>query len=103
LLALDAPEFRLAVFCKNFGNGLVGGFDDSLIQIDMLPANLPREQARDGRFSAAHEARQADDRPRARINCHKIENMVSRGVVNQSRLRMLIVPSKDVNSTLARP
>jgi hypothetical protein len=34
LLALDAAEFRLAMFRKNFGNGLVGGFDDSLVQID---------------------------------------------------------------------
>jgi hypothetical protein len=55
LFVLDSPEFRLAELGENIGDGLASMFDDALVEIHVLPANLTREQPRDGGFAAAHE------------------------------------------------
>src|SRR5580704_8120881 len=107
LFVFDTPEFGFAKLRKNMGDGLSGMFDDALIEVHMLPPNLPGEQPRDGGLAAAHESGEADEFARACFVNHGtgrrygiLENAEWR---NQSRLRILIVPSKDVSSTLARP
>ena len=72
----------------------------------MLPAELAGEQAGDGGLAAAHESGKADER---RGECRwssvvSIEcELLANGGRDQSRFRMLIVPSKELSSTLARP
>jgi hypothetical protein len=44
------------------------GFDDALVEIDVQPAGLTREQARNGGFAATHKAGKADDGLEARIS-----------------------------------
>src|SRR5580700_396585 len=94
-------EFRFAEPGKYFGDGLFRDFDDAFIEVHMLPADLAAQQARDGGLAAAHEADQADERARASVSGHRCSFCGERA--NQSRLIMLIVPSKEVNSILARP
>src|SRR5580700_7385664 len=97
LFMLDLAEFRFAALGKYFGDGLFGDFDDAFIEVHMLAA----DQAGDGGLAAAHEADQADERARARLSGHRCILCGKRD--DQSRFRMLIVPSKEVISILARP
>src|SRR5580693_7754240 len=76
-------EFRFAEPGKYFGDGLFRDFDDAFIEVHMLPADLAAQRAR------------------ASVSGHRCSFCGERA--NQSRLRMLIVPSKEVNSILARP
>src|SRR5580700_6067372 len=101
LFVLDLAEFRFAALGKYFGDGLFGDFDDAFIEVHVLPADLAAEQAGDGGLAAAHEADQADERARARLSGHRCILCGKRD--DQSRFRMLIVPSKEVISILARP
>ena len=66
------------------------------------PADLAGEQSGNGRLAAAHESRKADDGLRANV-IHGCFARNAGGVELQSRFRMLIVPSKELSSTLARP
>src|ERR1700722_2108689 len=103
LVALDLTKLGFALLGENFRDGLIREFDDVVIQVHVLPANLPGQQPGDGGFSSAHKTGQADDRAGPWVTCHWFCNAIRGGMKNQSRLRMLIVPSKDVNSTFARP
>ncbi len=60
LLVFDAPELRLAHAGKNFGDRKSGGFGDALVEINVRPAQLPRDEAPGGGLAAAHEAGEAD-------------------------------------------
>jgi hypothetical protein len=99
---LDSAEFRFTVFGKYFRNGLVCRVLYSFVEVYVNPANLPGQKARDSGFAAAHETRQAHKGASARIIRHRFI-FCGGSAANQSRFRMLIVPSKEVSSTLARP
>ena len=73
LRVFDFAEFTLAALRENFRDGLFRSFDDALIEIHMLAADLPGQQSGNGGFPGAHETRQADDHTRTRINCHLFE------------------------------
>ena len=102
LLAFDLSKFGLAAFGEDVGDGLVCGFDDTLIEIDVEPADLAGKQSRNGGLAAAHESRKTDECLSADVihNCFE-RNAGEVGL--QSRFRILIVPSNELSSTLARP
>src|ERR1700677_1131204 len=102
-----AAEFRLAKPGEDDRDGLPGGFPYALIEIQALPSTLTSKQPRTRGCAGAHKSGEANERTRASFTTHGAEHrervVVIAGWSNQSRLRMLIVPSKVVNSTLARP
>src|ERR1700684_4154783 len=103
LLALDLAELGLATLGENFRDGLIREFDDAFVEVHVLPTNLAGQQPSDGRFPGAHKAGQANARASPWFSCHWFWNALRGEMKNQTRLKMLSVPSKEVNSTFARP
>lgn len=57
---LDVPERGLAVARENVGNLRSGGFRDPIVQVDMSPADLPRQQLGDRGLAGPHKTYQAN-------------------------------------------
>ena len=60
LFVLDLAKRGLALLGENFGNREASGVRNTAIEVNVNPADLPHEQARDGGFAAAHETCQAE-------------------------------------------
>ena len=83
LFVLDSAEFRFAKLRKYFGDGLLRRFDDALIEVHVLPADLAAQQARDSGLAAAHKADQADERARRGVQWSSADLVSQRVAINQ--------------------
>ena len=70
LLAFEPAEFRFARASENFGNREANGVANAPIKVRVHPSKLAGQQARGGRFAAAHESSQADQPSRTNPVAH---------------------------------